>query len=109
MHGSARHLNRSGEGGSYYPLLILDATEPVPTPINLVVFITIIFVLRVGGVGRRGNPLPQLDHEFLWRLAPGGDSRYNTGKENPWEVTVAPIVVAIIVNNVIPDRMQDTW
>ena len=81
MHWSARHINKSMERRSYFPLPLLDATESVPSPIDSMVFIIIFILLRGVGLGRCGNTLPQLYHEFVQRIAPSGTRRYKTGQE----------------------------
>ena len=92
MHGSTRQLKNSGEGGSSSPLYLLDATSPVPTHISLMVFITVLFVLRGGGKGEGGKPLPKLSHNFVQTLAPDEDNIYKTGQE------------LIVVNHFYPHR-----
>ena len=81
MHGSTCQPNYSGEGGYYYPLPLLGAKAPVPLSISLVVLLFILLVLIGVGVGSVGNPLPQLSHDFVRIIAPGGDRIYKTGQE----------------------------
>ena len=66
---------RAGKEGPLIPPPLLDATEPVTYPIAYMLFIIILIVLRGGGVGRGGNNIPQLYHDFVQRLAPGGARR----------------------------------
>ena len=54
-------------------------------------------------------PPPSTVNGFLLRLSPGGARRYKTGQEKPWEITAAPIVVAVIFDSVIPDSMGENW
>ena len=61
--------------------LTLDARAPVPNIIALVVFISILILLRGGGVGMGESPIPQLSHDFVQRLASRGARIYKTGKE----------------------------
>ena len=31
------------------------------------------------------------------------------GKNKPWEITAAPIIVVVVVNYVIPDSQEEKW
>ena len=31
------------------------------------------------------------------------------GKNKPWEITAAPIIVVVVVNSVIPDSQEEKW
>ena len=65
--------------------------------------------MRWGVVGRCGDPITKPSHDFLQILAPGGAKRYKTGKEKPLEIISVPIVVVVVVNAVISDRLGGKW